>query len=621
MIARVAQYPADGSGTVKFVPGLDYNLEGRVVRLVKMDGLECEVLDVLNQNVVATKVDRLAAIPKIKLVKGVLSPALVKTFEWKRAKEIEKVIKAARAMSRHERTEEALDKLAEPVGIKHRQLQRLWHRLDITGTLTAIVRGKRGPKFGSRRLDPKREAIVGEELREADKATEAITLDSVMEKIKKRCEALGLKPPSEKPVIARAETWGVGIDFGRRRRLGPSKAKEHEKPNSGKYRGPFRPLMEIQIDHTRIDLMAVDAKERVSLGRPWLTLVIDSYSRVILGFYLSYDAPSIHSVALALLCAVMPKYQLLKELGLEHLDWSVWGKPKKIFTDRAREFRCNAFLRGCRNNHIKVKLRPLGKKHWGGIIERAIGTLMGKMHLLVGTTFNNPKLRDRYDSEARATMDLTEIRKWIVTQIVAYNHTSHSTLKRTPMQQWKHGLTTAEGVYVPPAIVDDPKRFRMEFLPTVKRTLQPEGFHWEERWYKDGVVSVFNIGDRTHLYYDPDKPRMVHVRDRNGNFYDVRTFDLDRDLSSSEIRRIHSRLRAGARNSESLAQRHAAKEAGTSVEAEARMKTRRARRRRKAQGDAVVPAQAVQGSSKAPLPTGTGEFVAPPRVYVSRILK
>ncbi len=43
------------------------------------------------------------------------------------------------------------------------------------------------------------------------------------------------------------------------------------------------PLAQFQIDHTVIDLIIVDERDRQPIGRPYVTVAIDVYSRCILG--------------------------------------------------------------------------------------------------------------------------------------------------------------------------------------------------------------------------------------------------------------------------------------------------------------------------------------------------
>ncbi len=56
----------------------------------------------------------------------------------------------------------------------------------------------------------------------------------------------------------------------------------------------------LQMDHTLVDLILVDPVDRAPIGRPWITLAIDVFSRCVAGFHLSLEAPSATSVGLCL---------------------------------------------------------------------------------------------------------------------------------------------------------------------------------------------------------------------------------------------------------------------------------------------------------------------------------
>ena len=60
-----------------------------------------------------------------------------------------------------------------------------------------------------------------------------------------------------------------------------------------------------QCDHTRVDVLVVDSAGEI-LGRPTLTLVVDTYSRCIMGIHLGFDAPSAAVVCLACLLYTSP---------------------------------------------------------------------------------------------------------------------------------------------------------------------------------------------------------------------------------------------------------------------------------------------------------------------------
>jgi putative transposase len=53
-----------------------------------------------------------------------------------------------------------------------------------------------------------------------------------------------------------------------------------------------------QADHAQLNIRLVG--EDGQIARPWLTIVIDDYSRAIAGYYLGFDPPSSTRTALAL---------------------------------------------------------------------------------------------------------------------------------------------------------------------------------------------------------------------------------------------------------------------------------------------------------------------------------
>jgi putative transposase len=67
---------------------------------------------------------------------------------------------------------------------------------------------------------------------------------------------------------------------------------------------------------------------------------------------------------------------------------------------------------------VAVEWRPPGEPRFGGHIERLIGTQVGKLHLLPGTTFGNPAERDEYDSRRHSALTLRELERCIALDIV-----------------------------------------------------------------------------------------------------------------------------------------------------------------------------------------------------------
>src|SRR5256885_6066669 len=92
---------------------------------------------------------------------------------------------------------------------------------------------------------------------------------------------------------------------------------------------------------------------RMPWGRPWLTLVIDCLTRVIIGFYLSMDRPSAVAAGMALAMGMLPKQDYLASLGLPG-RWPVHGKIRKVLCDNAKEFRGDRKSTRLNSSHLVI---------------------------------------------------------------------------------------------------------------------------------------------------------------------------------------------------------------------------------------------------------------------------
>lgn len=84
---------------------------------------------------------------------------------------------------------------------------------------------------------------------------------------------------------------------------------------------------------------------------------------------------------------MLPKEKYLGHLGVV-AEWPVSGLPAVVHLDNAEEFHARALERGCQEHGIRLEYRPPLQPHFGGHIERLIGSLMKAIHLLPGTTFS-----------------------------------------------------------------------------------------------------------------------------------------------------------------------------------------------------------------------------------------
>jgi putative transposase len=363
-----------------------------------------------------------------------------------------------------------------------------------------------------------------------------------MRELRRDCAAAGVAPPSIKAVRAR-----VSLRSLRER----TKAREGMGAAGERFRlvrvglRTERPLQVIQIDHTKVDIMLVDDVTRACIGRPWLTLVLDVHTRMVLGLYLSLDPPSATSAALAVAQAVLPKEEWLAARRID-LAWPALGLPELIHVDNGREFHSRAFERGCQQHGIRVEYRPPATPRFGGHIERLMGTLMGRVQALPGSTFSNVVARGGYDSEARALLSFGEFERILTLEVLGpYHNEIHRALGRAPAVAWAEGA-----VAMRPGVPVDADELVFDFLPFEERMVRRDGVRLFNILYQDGALAplVERGAGKARVKYDPRDLSAVFVELPSGGHVRVPYADLRRlPITLWEHREATRRVRAEGR--------------------------------------------------------------------------
>lgn len=342
-----------------------------------------------------------------------------------------------------------------------------------------------------------------------------VSVFTVYKLIMQKCKEKGLKAPCLNTVRARINNLTPYEVFEKRH--GKVKAQSlygaSEKSLEANY-----PLEFVQIDHTLLDLYLIDETGN-PLGRPYITVAIDVYSRAVLGYYLSLDTPNYFSVSKTLYMVMTPKDELLKEYEVED-KWDMVGIPEKICVDNAMEFRSQHLENFCKEYGILIEYRPKKTPHFGGIIERFFRTLNTKIHELPGTTFSNPKEKGEYKPHKYATFTIYDFEKWLLTFIASYYHkTIHSELQTTPENKFKQGLAFRPK---PLKIItgNEAKRLRIAILPSFTRPVHKDGVHFQNVRYFDAVLKPY-IGkkEKYTFKYDPGDMRFIYFLDPKTNEY------------------------------------------------------------------------------------------------------
>lgn len=356
-----------------------------------------------------------------------------------------------------------------------------------SGTLTVLMPQERSDK-GQKRVDEAIEQIIQKAIDEEYLNKQQKSPMKVFEAVEMLCKNAGLKPPHSNTVRNRLDALPEAVKIHRRR--GAKAARDRFAPTLGQFPGADYPYSVIQIDHTPLDIITVDDVHRMPLDRPYLTMAIDVFSRMIVGFHVSYDPPSAISVGLCLSQAILPKDLLLAEMDIS-TPWPCWGIPTTVHADNAKEFRGAMLTKACQQYDINLEWRPVGRPNFGGHIERLMGTVAKEIHTLPGTTFSNIQKKGEYDSVGQSALTLTELERWLLIYVTSvYHQRFHSGIQCAPIKKYEEGIfgsARSPGSGLPPKIVDE-FRLRLDFMPFVERTVQDYGLLIDDIYYFSDVL-------------------------------------------------------------------------------------------------------------------------------------
>ncbi len=435
--------------------------------------------------------------------------------------------------------------VAWDLGVSQATLYRLITTFKNVGTVEALMPRTSGRPTGLRLLDKKVEAIISKCIREIYLTPNRPTLKRLTDEVHAKCAAAGYLLPDRRTIRARVLAIPERTRSLRRSDTTGVKATT---PTPGTL-AATRPLEIVQIDHTEVDVVVVDEVNTQPLpGRPWLTLAIDVFSRMVTGFHLSMSEPSRLSIGLCMLRATFDKSAWLMDHNVGE-EWPTVGLPEMIGVDNGSDFKSAAFRRACENEGIRVEFRPPGRPHYGGHIERLMGTMMKDVHALPGTTFSSVAERGRQDPAKSAGLTLHELETYFAIEIVeGYHQRIHRGLRRAPIAVWREFIG---GTSLRMPI--DRMAFWVSFLPEAQRKLRPDGVHMFgslKYWHGALATDLGRSRQEVAVKYDPRDISRIFVGRPSGHFVEAHWSDLTWPAVSLHEWRNQQRERGRAARSE-----------------------------------------------------------------------
>lgn len=255
----------------------------------------------------------------------------------------------------------------------------------------------------------------------------------------------------------------------------------------------FGPGSLYQIDATIVDLYLVSAFDRTKIiGRPVLYLVVDVFSRMVVGMAVLLEGPSWLGAMLALDNVVADKVDFCRSHGIEISSdqWNCCNLPEAILADRGEFESYNADNLVCSLN-ITIHNTPPYRADLKGIVERLFRTFNEKfIQFVPGAVINH---RDKIGREYRldAVLTLNEFQTLMIAHIIDYNHNKYlksyrmdefmiaDNVERYPMDLWNWGIQNRSGHLR--TLSRDVTR--MNLLPRKEVTVTAKGLHFEGELY------------------------------------------------------------------------------------------------------------------------------------------
>src|SRR5690606_22540391 len=320
---------------------------------------------------------------------------------------------------------------------------------------------------------------------------------SVYRLFRNACLEKGFEPPSNKTFFQEIENRSSYEQDIKRR--GPKAAYNKEPlylelslttPRHG-----TRPFKIVHIDHTELDIQLICSKTQKKLGRPWLTLLVDAYSRRVLAFYLTFDPPSYKS-CMNTLRECVKKYSRF---------------PKTIVVDGGKDFQSTYFDTLLATYNCHKKIRPGAKPKFGSVCERLFGTTNTMfINNLAGNTQLSKLVRQmtkEFDPRNLAIWNLEILYEFLAKWLYeVYDQEEHTTLNQSPRDAYQQNIRkTGERKQT---YIRYDTNFEMMTLPTTQKgtaKVQPgKGIKINNCYYNSYELSNPVVeGKQIPVRYDP----------------------------------------------------------------------------------------------------------------------
>ncbi len=233
-----------------------------------------------------------------------------------------------------------------------------------------------------------------------------------------------------------------------------------------------------QADHAQLDILLL--KEDGTSARPWLTIVIDDYSRAIAGYYLAFDPPSSLRTCLAIRQGIWRK---------NDPHWHICGIPDVLYVDNGSDFTSKRLEQVAADLKMRLVFSVPGKPQGRGRIERFFRTV-NEMFLcdLEGYTRK---------SRRRPSLTIGQLDDLFRTFLLEIYHRRASSVRRlAPSESWEDGGFL-------PRMPESLEQLDLLLMQEIRaRKVRRDGIHFQSLRYLSLTFAAY-VGEDITIRFDP----------------------------------------------------------------------------------------------------------------------
>jgi len=300
--------------------------------------------------------------------------------------------------------------------------------------------------------------------------------------------------------IKQLDPWEVD-----RERWGRKIADRRHAPTSSQQLAT-RILQRVEMDHSPLKIVV--GTEAGPIGQPWLTLLIDYYSRMVVGFCLGFEPPSYAVIMEALRHGILPKTYLKERYPRVQGVWPCFGLPEKLVCDRGPDLTSKDLEDAAFQLGMELDFNPPRTPHLKGTVESFFDGLVDMLtSALPGRTFRNWADRGDYKSDEGPLLSYQTLLEIIHLHLVdVYARQKHPAASKTRLEMWQESAAL-----FPPTIPATPDDLVVLLAKRADRSLSTRGIELGGMFYISdelmalrGELATHNVAaDRLAVRYDP----------------------------------------------------------------------------------------------------------------------